>query len=42
MQQNDATYSIDQKVLTNLVRATDIDVDGQSNLYLADWQGGRI
>ena len=41
MTQDDATYKIKQKVFTNLVRATDIDVDGESNLYLADWQGGR-
>ena len=42
MEQEDATYKIEQKNFTNLVRATDIDVDGQSNLYLADWQGGRF
>lgn len=42
MTQDDATYKIEQKVLTDLVRATDIDVDGESNLYLADWQGGRF
>ena len=42
MKQDDATYKIEQKDFTKLVRATDIDVDGQSNLYLADWQGGRF
>ncbi|MCM8529770.1 MAG: hypothetical protein NE330_01300 [Lentisphaeraceae bacterium] len=42
MKQDDATYKIEQKSFTELVRATDIDVDGQSNLYLADWQGGRF
>ncbi|MCM8534060.1 MAG: hypothetical protein NE330_23055 [Lentisphaeraceae bacterium] len=42
MTQNDATYTVEQKVLTNMERANDIDVDGQSNLYLADWKGGRF
>ena len=42
MKQDDATYTIEQKDFTKLVRATDMDVDGQSNLYLADWQGGRF
>ena len=36
------TYAIKQTVLTDLERATDIDVDGRSNLYLADWKGGRF
>jgi putative heme-binding domain-containing protein len=42
MIQKDATYKIEQTVLTNLERATDVDVDGRSNLYLADWKGGRF
>ena len=42
MEQDDATYKIKQKDFTKLVRATDMDVDGQSNLYLSDWQGGRF
>jgi putative heme-binding domain-containing protein len=42
MTANDATYTVEQKVFTDLVRASDIDVDGQSNLYLADWQGGKF
>jgi len=42
MKQDDATYTVEQKDFTKLIRATDMDVDGQSNLYLADWQGGRF
>lgn len=42
MTPNDATYKIQQTVLTDLERATDVDVDGRSNLYLADWRGGRF
>lgn len=42
MKQDDATYKVEQKDFTKLVRATDMDVDGQSNLYLSDWQGGRF
>lgn len=42
MKPNDATYTVMQSDFTDLIRAADIDVDGQSNLYLADWQGGKF
>ena len=40
LENHDATYKATQKIFTSLTRATDIDVDGQSTLYLSDWQGG--
>jgi putative heme-binding domain-containing protein len=42
MKANEATYTIKQSVLTNLKQATDIDVDGSSNLYVSDWKGARF
>lgn len=35
-----ASFKIEQKVFHKLPRATDIDVDGSSRLYFADWRGG--
>ncbi len=35
-----ASFEIEQKVFQQLPRATDIDVDGNSRLYLADWRDG--
>ena len=37
-----ASFKIKQEVFHKLDRATDIDVDGSSRLYLADWRGGRF
>ncbi|MCH7228327.1 c-type cytochrome [Verrucomicrobiaceae bacterium E54] len=36
-----ASFKIGQEVFEKLPRATDIDVDGFSRLYLADWRGGQ-
>ncbi|MDX1679574.1 MAG: c-type cytochrome [Akkermansiaceae bacterium] len=41
-QQVGASFEIDQKVFHEVARATDIDVDGFSRLYISDWQGGRF
>lgn len=35
-----ASFSVDQKTFEKLPHATDIDVDGNSRLYLADWRNG--
>lgn len=35
-----ASYTIEQKTFEKLARAIDIDVDGNSRLYLADWRNG--
>lgn len=35
-----ASYSVEQKEFAKLPRAIDIDVDGSSRLYLADWRNG--
>lgn len=35
-----ASFAIEQKVFQQLPRATDLDVDGNSRLYLADWRNG--
>ncbi len=37
-----ASFEVEQKVFHELPRAVDIDVDGHSRLYLADWRGGRF
>lgn len=42
MKPMEATYEIDQQVFHKLPRAIDIDVDGSSRLYLADWRNGRF
>jgi putative heme-binding domain-containing protein len=38
----EATFTVSQEVFHPLTRATDIDVDGSSRLYLADWRNGRF
>lgn len=38
----EATFKATQDVFMNLVRATDIDVDGESRLYASDWEGGKF
>lgn len=38
----DVTFDVKQEVFHPLTRATDIDVDGSSRLYLADWRNGRF
>ncbi|MEK7953075.1 DUF7133 domain-containing protein [Luteolibacter soli] len=35
-----ASFSIEQKDFEKLPHATDVDVDGNSHLYLADWRNG--
>ncbi|MCW1914859.1 c-type cytochrome [Luteolibacter sp. GHJ8] len=35
-----ASFKVEQKDFEKLPRATDIDVDGNSKLYLADWRDG--
>ena len=35
-----ASFSVEQETFEKLPRATDIDVDGNSRLFLADWRGG--
>jgi len=42
MKPMEATFEVDQEVFHPLTRATDIDVDGSSRLYLADWRNGRF
>jgi putative heme-binding domain-containing protein len=42
MKPMEATYEIGQEVFHKLPRAIDIDVDGSSRLYLADWRNGRF
>ncbi|BCX48358.1 hypothetical protein HAHE_22660 [Haloferula helveola] len=37
-----ASFSIEQEVFHKTPRATDIDVDGFSRLYIADWRGGKF
>ena len=37
-----ASYEIEQGVFHKVARATDIDVDGFSRLYIADWEGGKF
>lgn len=37
-----ASFRLKESVFLNLERAVDIDVDGESNLYLCDWRGGRF
>jgi len=37
-----ASFKIEQKTFVKLPRAVDIDVDGNSRLYLADWRGGTF
>jgi len=39
---NGASFTVQESVFMDLPRAVDIDVDGSSNLYLADWRGGRF
>lgn len=36
----EATFQAGEKEFMNLTRAIDIDVDGESRLYTADWRGG--
>lgn len=36
------TFDVKQEVFHPLTRATDIDVDGSSRLYLADWRNGKF
>ena len=36
-----ATFTATQEEFTKLPRATDLDVDAQSRLYLASWRGGQ-
>ncbi len=38
----EATFVTDQQVFEKLPRATDIDVDGFSRLYLVDWRNGSF
>jgi putative heme-binding domain-containing protein len=37
-----ASFSVEQKTFMKLPRAIDIDVDGSSRLYVADWRNGRF
>ena len=37
-----SSFSIDQKTFMKLPRAIDIDVDGNSKLYIADWRNGKF
>ena len=37
-----SSFSVKQEVFHQVPRATDIDVDGSSRLYLADWRGGQF
>ncbi|MDA7882397.1 PQQ-dependent sugar dehydrogenase, partial [Akkermansiaceae bacterium] len=37
-----ADFKAEESIFMNLVRATDIDVDGSSNLYVSDWRDGRF
>lgn len=38
----DGSYAPHQEVFCKLTRAIDVDVDGSSNLYMADWVGGKF
>ena len=38
----EATFEMKQEEWMDLTRATDIDVDGESRLYTADWRNGRF
>jgi putative heme-binding domain-containing protein len=38
----EATYTSKEREFMKLVRATDIDVDGESNLYVCDWRNGKF
>lgn len=42
MKPMEATFEVQQEVFHPLTRATDIDVDGSSRLYLADWRNGKF
>ena len=42
MKPKDATYEVKQNIFTPLTRATDIEVDGQSQLYFSDWVGASF
>ena len=37
----EATFEAEENLFMTLTRATDIDVDGQSRLYTADWRNGK-
>jgi putative heme-binding domain-containing protein len=37
-----ASFTLEESVFLDLERAVDIDVDGESNLYVCDWRGGRF
>ncbi|MGJ8696413.1 MAG: DUF7133 domain-containing protein [Verrucomicrobiaceae bacterium] len=37
-----ASFTMEEKVFLDLPRAVDIDVDGESNLYVCDWRDGRF
>ncbi len=37
-----ASFSVEQKTFMKLPRAIDIDVDGNSRLYVADWRNGKF
>ncbi|WP_035611119.1 c-type cytochrome [Haloferula sp. BvORR071] len=41
-QRTGASFKIDQKTFEKLPHATDIDVDGNSRLYMADWRNGSF
>ena len=41
-QRKGASYEVKQEVFAALPHATDIDVDGSSRLYLADWRNGSF
>ncbi len=41
-QQAGASFEVKQEVFEKVARATDIDVDGFSRLYIADWNGGSF
>ena len=42
MKPMEATFEVGQEVFHPLSRPTDIDVDGSSRLYLADWRNGQF
>lgn len=42
MQPMGETFDVQQEVFHPLTRAVDIDVDGSSRLYVADWRNGRF
>lgn len=39
-ERSEATFKIKQEVFQQTPRAIDIDVDGNSKIYIADWRGG--